>query len=221
MAFFFSPLPQSGDTPLLFLPGWGFDARLLHLFKLYHGKTLILPDSFVDPSCFEEELLLFLHKEKVGKMAIVGWSMGAQLGLGFAAAHPGRVAALDLVAMRGSWPRQDIEVIKEGLSRDFRGFMSEFYRKCFLGYRAAYKEFTLALQDDYLQKNDRKKLVAGLDYLRHFRLPPSLPAGIPVKIIHGRKDVVAPVSNMARLPGAACEIMPHSGHMVLLDMEIS
>lgn len=213
----FSLSRTSDDMPLLFLPGWGFDARLVQLFRLFTGRSLLLPVSFLDPASLAAGLTAFLRKEKIGRIAIRGWSMGAMLGLDFALAHPGLVARLDLLAMRSTWPRQEIEAISEEIRGDLRGYMREFYRKCFLGYREAYQEFQRDLQEQYLAEIDPEILLAGLDYLAAFTLPDKLPPETPVTVIHGRRDLVAPISQIARLPGAACEILPHGGHMVLLD----
>jgi len=213
----FSLSRTSGDIPLLFLPGWGFDARLVQLFRLFSGRNLLLPVAFLDPFSLAADLAAFLHREKFDRIAIQGWSMGALLGLDFSLAHPGLVARLDLLAMRSSWPQQEIDATREGINGDLPGYMREFYRKCFLGYKKEYKEFQRGLQEQYLAELDPEILLAGLDYLAAFTLPDKLPPATPVTVIHGRRDLVAPISQMARLPGAACEILPHAGHMVLLD----
>jgi pimeloyl-ACP methyl ester carboxylesterase len=213
----FSFARESGAMPLLFLPGWGFDARLARLYRLFHGRCLLLPVSFLDPASLTADLFAFLHKEKIDKIAIKAWSMGAQLGLDFCLTHPGLVARLDLVAMRRSWPQQEIDAIREGVSSDLPGYMREFYRKSFLGYKKAYHEFQHGLQDQYLAELNPEILFAGLDYLARFTLPEKLPSETRVTVIHGRRDLVAPVSQMVRIPGAASEILPYSGHMVLLD----
>jgi malonyl-CoA O-methyltransferase len=213
----FSRYRVSDDMPLLFLPGWGFDARLVPLYGLFPGRGLLLPASFLDPASLAADLAAFLRREKIDRIAIAGWSMGAQLAIDFCLTHPELVARLDLFAMRSHWPRPEIDRIREGVSRDPAGSMREFYRKCFLGYKTAFQEFQRGLEGQYLAGLDRGLLFAGLDYLAGFTLPPGLPEATQVHVCHGRRDLVAPVGQMACLPGAACEILPHSGHMVLLD----
>jgi pimeloyl-ACP methyl ester carboxylesterase len=219
MGFSLSSSTQPGGIPLLFLPGWGFDARLVKLYRLFAGRCLILPESFVDPACFAVELQSFLQSENIAKIAIVGWSMGAQIGLDFCLTHAHLVAQLDLVAMRGRWPPPEITAIRTAIAADLPGYMRGFYRKCFLGYKKPFHDFVLALQDDYLRKLDREILVAGLDYLQNFTPPARVPGAVAVRMIHGRQDVVAPVGEMVRLAGAACEVFPRAGHMVLLDLQ--
>ena len=213
----FSFARASDDMPLLFLPGWGFDARLVQLYRLFPGRSLLLPVSFLDPASLAADLFAFLHTEKIDRIAIQGWSMGALLGVDFSLTHPELVARLDLLAMRCAWPQQEIDAIREQVRNDLPGYMREFYRKCFLGYKKAYQEFQRGLQELYLTELEPEILLAGLDYLAAFTLPDKLPPATPVTIIHGRRDLVAPISQMARLPGAVCEILPHAGHMVLLD----
>lgn len=219
MGFSLSSSMQPDDIPLLFLPGWGFDARLVKLYGLFGGRCLILPASFLDPACFAAELLAFLQSEKIARIAIAGWSMGAQLGLDFCLAHSHLVTRLDLVAMRSRWPRQEIAAIRSAIDADLPEYMRGFYRKCFLGYKKPLHDFVLALQDEYLRKLDRDILVAGLDYLQNFIPPARGPEGVAVHIIHGRQDVVAPVGEMLQLAGATCEVFPHAGHMALLDLQ--
>jgi pimeloyl-ACP methyl ester carboxylesterase len=217
MSFSLSSITQSCDIPLLFLPGWGFDTRLVNLYHLFCGRCMILSESFLDPACFAAELLAFLQSKKIEKIAVVGWSMGAQIGLDFCLAHTHLVARLDLVAMRSRWPQQEIAAIRTAIDKNLQEYMRGFYRKCFLGYKRPYHDFVLELQDDYLQKLDRKILIAGLDYLQNFTPPVRVPGGLPVNMIHGRKDVVAPLGEMLKLSGATCEVFPNAGHMVLLD----
>lgn len=203
--------------PLLFLPGWGFDARLVDLYQLFPGRCLILPDSFIDPASFSADLSIFLQSRHIAEINVVGWSMGAQLGLDFSLTQGHLVGRIDLVAMRSCWPQQELAAIRTAIAADSAEYMRGFYRKCFLGYKKPYHDFVCELQEDYLQKLNREILGAGLDYLQNFTFPAHVPAGVTVHIIHGRKDVVAPVREMPQLAGVTCEVFPNAGHMVLLD----
>ncbi|MBU4262091.1 MAG: alpha/beta hydrolase [Proteobacteria bacterium] len=204
---------------MLFLPGWGFDARLVDLYRLFRDNCLILPNSFVDPACFSAELSAFLQSRHITKIVIVGWSMGAQLGLDFSLTHGHLVGRLDLVAMRSCWPQQEIAAVRRAIAADLPGYLRDFYRKCFLGYKKPYHDFVRELQEDYLQKLPREILMTGLDYLQNFTLPAHIPDGLAVHMIHGRKDLVAPVEEMPQFLGATHEVFPRAGHMVLLDLQ--
>ncbi|MCB2184564.1 MAG: alpha/beta hydrolase [Desulfobulbaceae bacterium] len=204
---------------MLFLPGWGFDSRLIQLFNLFQEETLLVYDSFLDPRNFKNELLSFLENAGCRKVKIVGWSMGANLGLDFSLSSPDRVAVLELVAMRRNWPGHEVSAIRHGIETDLKKYMQGFYRKCFLGCKAAYVEFQEKLQENYLNMLDRDILFSGLDYLENFSLPYQLPEDISVSILHGRKDVIAPVEDRIDFSGANLDIFPHAGHMVLLDRD--
>lgn len=217
MSFSLSSATHPGDMPLLFLPGWGFDARLVDLYQLFPGRCLILPDSFIDPAGFSVDLSIFLQSRRITEIAVVGWSMGAQLGLEFCLDHAHQVGRLDLVAMRSCWPPQEIAKTRTAITADLPGYMRDFYRKCFLGYKRPYQDFVRELQDDYLRKLDRGILAAGLDYLQNYVFPARVPDGVAVHIIHGRKDMVAPAGERPQLFGAASEVFANAGHMVLLD----
>ncbi|MFH1215595.1 MAG: alpha/beta hydrolase [Pseudomonadota bacterium] len=216
MTFSFAGLSHSDVSPLVFLPGWGFDGRLISLFRLFPARRIIMPDSFLHPSTLERDLFAFLGNHGAG-ISIVGWSMGAQLGLDFSCAHPELVDRLTLVSMRQYWPLAEIQEIRKGLEEDWRDFMRGFYRKCFLGYKKEYRQFVAVLEDDYLNRLDLKTLWSGLDYLERFRVPSPVPDAVPVSVLHGRKDVVAPVGEMVQLGAMECDVIAHGGHMVLLD----
>ncbi len=217
MTFFLVPHAKSSETPFLFLPGWGFDYRLVNLFHLFPQKNLILPNTFLAPAWLNDDLPAFMDKKGFEKINIIGWSMGAHLGLDFCLAYPERVNSLQVVAMRGKWPKDEIADIRDGVEDDLQGYMAGFYRKCFFGYKKYYKEFILCLQDDYLSRPGKDLLFSGLDYLEGWNMPAYVPEGVSVSVIHGRKDVVAPVEEMAHFPGVSCDVLPHSGHLVLLD----
>lgn len=218
MTFTFSNWDQ-GEVPLLFLPGWGFDYQIIPLYGLFAGERLLLADSFFSPATFQKDLLHFLDRHSCEKIRIAGWSMGAQLALEFSMLHPGYVDSLQLIAMRQKWPESEIAVIRQGIEGDMLLYMKSFYRKCFLGYKKAYKEFVCSLQDDYLMKLNRNVLLQGLDYLQNYNVPDGFVPSVPVHVLHGRKDIVAPVKERIRIPESEEKVLDHSGHMVLLDLE--
>lgn len=187
------------------------------MFGLLPGQNLILPASFIDPGTFVDDLFAFLAGQGLEKIRIVGWSMGAQLALECALAFPVRVSSLDLYAIRKNWPEGEIEEIRAGITADFHSYMVGFYRKCFLGYKKFYTEFVRSLQEEYLVRIDRNILLAGLDYLEKYTMPDRAPSGVHTRIIHGRKDVVAPVDEMVDFAGINGEIIRNAGHMVILD----
>lgn len=208
---------KNDDIPLVFLPGWGFDARIVGLYSLFPGQNLIAPDGFVTPACACKDLLSFIDQQGIGKVKITGWSMGANIGLDFTCRHAERVHSLDLFSMRRSWPGKDINAIRQGLSESVQGFMADFYRKCFLGYRREYNIFKEQLQDNYLSELDIDTLLAGLKYLQDFVPPGKAPQEVEMQLIHGAKDIIAPVKERVEFTGVETLIESNGGHAVFVD----
>ncbi len=204
------------DKPMVFLPGWGFDGRIIALAR----PTLpcYYPTAPLDPETVTADLLTLLDKKKIDRVELVGWSMGALLALDFAGRYPDRIAALFLISLRRKWPVREIR----RLSREFAAapteFMTVFYRKCFIGHSEAYKKFTATLQPDYLRTMSRSSSnlpARGLAYMAAAACRPAV--GVKTHLIHGRRDIIAPLDRMPELPGADCEIIDHAGHLPFLE----
>ena len=117
------------------------------------------------------------------------------------------------VALRGRWPGREIKEIQAEFSRIPESFLQDFYRKCFLGDKKAYRDFTATLQPLYLAAAaaNRNLLQHGLDYLGGFTIPRQLP-DIPIRVVHGRQDIIAPLNEMPDLAGAEVEVVENAGH---------
>jgi malonyl-CoA O-methyltransferase len=208
------PHPDTGP-PTLFLPGWGFDGRITRLLK--PAPNWIYPETPLDPETIEEDLLHLFTSKKIRKIRLVGWSMGAMQGLEFAARHKDLIESLVLVSLRAQWPEPEIKEIRAGFSRDPEAFLKNFYRKCFLGDKQAYRIFCATLEPLYLAalKTNSERLLRGLDFLAGFTIPSPV-TGISTRLVHGRQDIIVPVKEMAEIPGAAVEIIDNAGHFVFL-----
>jgi malonyl-ACP O-methyltransferase BioC len=165
------------------------------------------------------DLTTYLDEKKINKIILVGWSMGANLGLDFCRNYPDRVSKLYLLSMRASWPDEEIKNIRAGLHADPHGFMTGFYRKCFLGHKKDYLHFMKKIKN-HLPVN-LNLLDSGLNYLAAYRLDSRPLATIKIKIIHGAKDVVAPVAEVPSIAGSTQNIIPHAGHPVFLAPSFS
>ncbi len=206
--------PDAGP-PTLFLPGWGFDGRVALLLK--PAPNWIYPENPLDPGSIIEDLLQLLFSRNIRKVRLVGWSMGAMLGLEFAARHRDLVDSLVLVSLRPHWPEPELKEIRAEFTRDPEAFLKSFYRKCFLGDKQAYRKFCTTLEPLYLAaiKTNYDRLLRGLDFLAAFKIP-SRGLTIPTRLVHGKQDIIAPVKEMAALPGADREIIENAGHFVFL-----
>jgi malonyl-ACP O-methyltransferase BioC len=204
--------PNTGP-PTLFLPGWGFDGRIVRLCK--PSPDWLYPETLLDPETFKQDLLRFLISKNITKVRLVGWSMGAMLGLEFAAEHKDLIESLVLVSLRSRWPASEIKEIRAEFSRDPKAFIKGFYRKCFLGDKQTYRNFCTTLEPSYLAalETHKERLQKGLALLSTFKIPRPVP-DVPTRLIHGRQDMIAPVKEMARLQGAEVEIIDTAGHFV-------
>jgi malonyl-CoA O-methyltransferase len=213
------PVPRKIlTTPLLFLPGWGFDGRITELLD-EHGRSWIYPATVLDPASLTSDLVAFLNEKGIDRIELKGWSMGANLALDFARTYPDRVATLELFGMRSSWPAVEIDAILTELQADPAAFLQTFYRKCFLGHLSAYRSFVKNLQNDYLRNLDRGLLAKGLAYLRTAQWAPA--PEIPTRLVHGRNDIIAPLGQRADIPAATVEIVEHGGHLPFLSSTAS
>ncbi|MDH5299391.1 MAG: alpha/beta fold hydrolase, partial [Desulfobulbaceae bacterium] len=199
--------------PLVLLPGWGFDGRIFELGPL--PEPCFLPMSLIEPASLVADLAAFLAREGIPRIRLAGWSMGANLALDFARAHPHRLESLFLLSLRQQWPAEELAAIRRELLADPQPFLASFYRKCFAGDRPGYRRFAEGLEQSYLAAMDLPCLGRGLDYLAQSR--PAAVAGVDhCQLLHGRRDIIAPVGEMATLPGARVKIYDQGGHALFL-----
>jgi malonyl-CoA O-methyltransferase len=200
----------------LFLPGWGFDGNILALIKPL--PPWIFPKQMVDPDCLVEDILCLLTRESINPVRVIGWSMGARLALDLARMIPERISSLTLISARHHWPLEETSQLSREFSDNPVSFLKTFYRKCFLGDKHCYKDFTRNIEPQYISTLDKDiidRLQRGLDYLS--RSDCHAVPEVPTQLIQGRQDIIAPVSEMARLPNTAVEIVDNGGHMVFLN----
>lgn len=206
---------KTNNKVRVFLPGWGFDGWSALLFPPLRNCDLIIPDGMITPEVITT-LNSFLKKRKISKIDLIGWSMGANLGLDYALKNREKISSLTLAAMRVSWPAREIKAIRKSLSAAPEQFMKDFYRKCFLGAPKIYEKFIEEYRDSYLSCLKVDQLLDGLDYLEGYNLEGlSVSAGIKLRVLHGDRDIVAPLSDRPKLTGARELIIPHLGHAVL------
>ena len=211
--------PGTG-IPTLFLPGWGFDGSILRLLK--PAPEWISPATPLDPETFSLDLQKFLVANNIRKVRLVGWSMGAMLALEFGAKQRDLVDSLVLISLRSHWPANEIKELKAEFLRNPEAFLKDFYRKCFIGDRATYRNFCSTLEPLYLAalQTNKARLERGLDFLGTFKLPGPQP-GIPTRLVHGRQDIIAPVTEIPRLQDTEVEIIDTAGHAVFLHADSS
>jgi pimeloyl-[acyl-carrier protein] methyl ester esterase len=136
---------------------------------------------------------------------VCGWSLGGLVALRLAARHPSRAAALALVSTtpcfvrREGWPHamapETLEDFAQDLAQDPERTFRKFVNLNALGGPQAHQRMR-ELAALYLDRGapSPAALAAGLAVLRDSDLRDDVGGiGIPVKVIHGGRDMLAPV----------------------------
>lgn len=202
--------------PVFFIPGWGFDGRVLELAP---ELPWLAPLGLVSPVALVDQLHEWLVTQRIEAIDLVGWSLGGYCALAFARRYPEQVSSLTLHAVRQQWPRQEIATLEEELAASPKAFLDSFYRKCFLGYRDAYQRFVAELEPYCLGLAAPALLREGLRYLAEFEMPERV--SCETLCCHGRRDVIAPLAERLTLVGAQQVTLDHGGHPLFLEAEMA
>ncbi len=155
---------------------------------------------------------------------VAGWSAGALAALAAAAARPELMRGLVLIAGAAQFcrtpdypwgqPHGSLRALQRRLLRDARAALADFFDMAYAPAGLPMEERNRLI--DAALASGRTALLAGLDFLERTDLRPVLPdVTIPVRLIHGRRDLVIPWQASAylarRLPAAEL-ILPDAGH---------
>ncbi len=209
----------SSTTPIAFLPGWGFTAEILQLANQYKSQAIpwIIPQELIDPYTIVHDLHSFLTHNSIQRIDIIGWSLGAYAAMNFARQFPEKINRVILIAMRNKWPQEEIDAIQSELARNPEKCLRSFYRKCFLGDKKTYRVFTELFEPPLLNNTDVKKLSRGLDFLAENQ--PQQMTQKETFLLHGGRDIIAPITEMSDVHHARRTILSQSGHAAFLSDE--
>jgi len=207
-----------GAPSVVLLPGWATDGRIFE--GVLPGVTAVTTGP-LRPEGFPRRLAAFLDRAAPGPVAVVGWSLGGFLAAEFAREYPDRVRRVVLVGIRREYPEGDVAGVLRSLSSDPGACLTAFYAQCFFpSQMPAYRRFRAGLQAAYLREMDGGALREGLSYLAGARLSGETLPACPVAIVHGGKDVVAPLAEaegVAREGGnATFHPLPGAAHAAFL-----
>ncbi len=207
-----------GGPSTVLLPGWATDGRIFD--GALPGVTAVTTGP-LRPDRFTTRLAKFLDRAARGPVTIVGWSLGGFLAAEFAREYPDRVRRVVLVGIRREYPEGDVEAVLRSLSADPGSCLSGFYAQCYYpSQMPAYRRFRGGLQATYLREMDGGALREGLSYLASARLSGGTLPACPVAIVHGERDVVAPIAEaegIAREGGnATFHPLPGAAHAAFL-----
>lgn len=205
---------------LVLAPGWATDSRI------FARLQPALPDALTidaTPSEFEAKLLNLMAEKALGRISIMGWSIGGYLAADFALRHPLRVDRLFLLGVRNKYPAPQIEQVRRMVKRNAKAYLTRFYAECFAETESEARDwFTRNLLRDYLAQNSTENLLAGLDYLSQAEIPPGKLAQIQnVTFVHGTKDRIAPIGDVVclqpQMPRHGFIFIENGGHAVFLN----
>ena len=227
---------RGNGLPVLLLHGFGADhgswrplvqqlpptLALVGIDLPHHGKSPALPaESLKD---IAEAVGRRLDQEGIAACHVLGHSLGGGVALALAAAQPGRVRSLTLLAPAGlgaeiaggfidGLTRADTEAsLKATLSALFHdpsALTGSFVATAFQQLQAPGRQAALAALAGQLMPGGRQaeSLRAALDAVR-----------VPVKLIWGVADRIVPPSHAAGVPGrVALHLLPDVGHLPQIE----
>ncbi len=238
-----SPADGSSLTalPIVMLHGWGMNLRVFDLLRADlaeletwaidlpgHGHSPWWPEA----ASFEVQQAAVLAVLPP-RCVLLGWSFGAKLALGIAAAEPQRVAALVLLsaspkfAQGDDWPygmdRQALRAFDAVLAQDWQRTLQDFIALQLRGSRSAVQaqqviEAALAAQG----APRREALLAGMALLDSVDLRALVLRIVqPTLIVAGRNDRVTPPAAASwlaqQLPDARLFEVPRAGHAPMVS----
>ena len=191
----FTLLNRNYDQTLVLLPGFAMDAQIFCGLRLPYNY--LIPEKF-NPFTFKDELLSYLALAKLSKIALLGFSLGGFVSYQFAQEYPNLVQKLILVSIRKKYPRKNLEQIATLIEKNKKGFLIDFYKRCF--YRnEAYQEFKKTLLKQYLEI-PAADLRLGLDYLASHCIESKELVNLSnLRIFHGKYDQIAPLAEVEDL----------------------
>lgn len=206
---------------ILLLPGWATDYRIFELLDLGYNYILPRDHSFVR---LEKEFPAILEKYNLHTVSIFGWSLGGFIAYELGQKYPQKIKEITLVGIRKKYRRADLEEMRTALQQNKKAALSQFYRNCFSAKeQKTYRWFKNTLQQSYLAEFDIAHLLAGLDYLRTAEINPLAAPPVPLKIIHGQNDKIAPLQETVEIKNALSHIryscIAGAGHLVFLNPE--
>ncbi len=198
---------------MLLLPGLGFGNEIFH--------TLDLPFDYLfarEPitSVALHEILAEMEGVAGKGVVLFGWSLGALMAVDLAAMAQEMVDALVLVSIRRRYPTDRLHHLADAISSDKERAMDDFYRGCFFGQKGDYLPFKEHLQPLFLERWNVEALLSGLDGLRT-EFPDLGELNCKnIHLLHGSKDIIAPLDDLPPRPPEVAFHLVRSGHLPFL-----
>ncbi|MDD5686558.1 MAG: alpha/beta hydrolase [Elusimicrobia bacterium] len=200
---------------IVLIPGWAFDYRIFNSLNL--DFNYIVPVKF-SPYGFIDDISDFLISNKLSRVSIFGWSMGAFIAAGFASKYPEKVQEIIFVSAKERYEKESIARIKNYIKKNKNGYLYKFYIECFSKKEEKmFDWFRKNLLKSYYENMELNLLLEGLDYLLVARIDYETLKDLKIKFIHGNEDRIVPVEEVLKiknsLPDAEYEIIECAGHL--------
>ncbi len=221
---------------VVFLHGWGTHPVIWSplLEYLPGARALPLPGYAESEAAFGlEAIAARVAAQLEAGTALVGWSLGGQVAVRLALDFPEKVSSLTLIAAtpcfvnRPDWPHgvasEVFDQFASNLAEDYAGTIRRFLSLQVQGtseMRGVLSELRRRLLDQ--PRPAGGVLEAGLEILQRTDLRPEInKLAMPLALIHGTSDKLAPVSAArwlaAALPGAQLHEIEGAGHAPFLS----
>ncbi len=182
-----------------------------------------LPFNYVyctEPLCRDVsgELYRFLEDNGIGRISLLGWSMGAFIASDFATRYPDKIGALIMVSATREFDITHLHQQVSELQQDRNATMMKFYRLCFHSRPDLFQWFKTRYLTESMALWNLEALLSGLSYLENKILDLSDLKDLSIIVVHGARDMITHVSRLPRLPeGTSRVIFPQSGHLPFLE----
>lgn len=217
----FNFIKRGFKETLLLLPGWASDYRIFTLLDLEYNY--VLPRN-CSPFIVEQEFPSLLENYGLKDISILGWSLGGFIGYRLGQKFPQKIKEITLVGIRKKYTQKELESLRTALAQNKKAALGQFYRNFFSPKeQETYRWFKNTLWQSYLAEFDIAHLLAGLDYLSTAEINPLAAPPVPLKIIHGQNDKIAPLQETVEikkaLPHVRYSCIAGAGHPVFLNPE--
>jgi len=237
---------QGDGPPLVMLHGWSmssavFSEAIEHFSSQFrvlapdlrgHGQSAAGPGYALDD--FVADLTAWLEQLGIGRLNLLGWSLGGQVALGLAEKLGGQVERLILnattprFAAGGDWvaglPVGQVRAMGRNLKRDYRRTMEEFFHLQFAGEELARERLRAIVSFAVRESNlpEPEVALACLQTLENEDQRAVLPKiASPALVLQGDEDrITVPAAAeylVSRLPYAQLSQLSGVGHAPFLS----
>lgn len=225
-------LGRGDGPPIVFVHGFGADLntwmfnqpalaerhRTIALDLSGHGGSTKIMDFALDAAGFAADVDHVLAALGIGRIHLVGHSMGGAIAVAFARSHPERVASLTLIAPAGLGPKINGEFIDGFVRAERRREAQEVLRLLVHDPELVSR----AMVEDVLRYKRLDGVTAALAAIAEEWFPGGVQQQqfdigsltMPVQIIWGREDKIIPVAQGEALAGQVpVRVLDNAGHL--------